>query len=191
MNISLLSESALSYANDINALSIIDIVDEQTNLAATENLKIANNYLKFFKNSCEPKRLELREPLDKFLDEKKLYEEKITNWITAQKKLIGAYNLAIMARNNEIADNKPVEQSLIKSEFVKANIKIKHTGLITDKAMFLACILETSDISWINLIFDKVNETQLNNFVKAHELDGITKNYPGLKIEESASVRVS
>lgn len=82
-----------------------------------------------------------------------------------------------------------MEQALVKTEFVTANVKLKPNATITDKVLFMQTLVETGNTSWINLIFDKVNQSKLNEFCKATGINGRDKLYPGLSVEMVADIR--
>ena len=83
-----------------------------------------------------------------------------------------------------------IEQSKARSEFASATIKEKAKGVVTDKLKFIAALADGGHSGWVNLIFDKVNETQLNNFLKAMGINGRDNRFPGVAVEMIADVRV-
>lgn len=200
-----LPQEAVAIRNDVSALEIIEVNDERTNIAASENLKLVNQRLKAFKDACEPERLRLREPLDQFLALKKEAEDAIETWIAQQKKTIGAFAQEIIRKENErrAAEQKQredeflpaqdvvvMDQAKVKTEFVSSSVKEKPSAAVTDKVLFINTLISTGNISWVNLIFDKVNQSKLNEFCKANSINGRDKLFPGLSVEMIADVRV-
>ena len=192
MNDIMLPETAKKYEIEIMNLAVVKVVDDRSNITAMENLKVVNFYLKDFVSACEPKRKELREPLDKFLEMKKTAQDKIEGWINEQKREIGRYNQEIMRIENEKrqSDSHEIQKTGVKSEFATATIKEKPQATIKDLATFLQCLLESGNISWINLIFDKPNQSKLNDFCKANNFDGKKSSFPGLSIEMIPDVKI-
>lgn len=109
----------------------------------------------------------------------------------AEAEAVGAF-----FEPEQIPDPEPipepvqVEKAIAKSEFVNSSVKMKVSASVSDKGAFIATLLETGNAAWINLIFDKVNQTKLNDFCKAMNIDGVKSKYPGLRVEMIPDVRV-
>jgi hypothetical protein len=205
----ILPEKAQLIANDALSLPVIQVVDERTNIAAAENLKIAKSYFKDFEAACEPERVRLRKPLDDFLSKKKLYTDQFESYERQQKQEIGAYTKGLMDAENarrkaeaerlaaeraiqaEIEGKEAIpvqapiqiEQSKARSEFVSSTVKMKAKGTITDRLEFISALAASGNVGWINLIFEKYNETKLNDFLKAQGIDGEKSSFPGVAVE--------
>lgn len=204
-----LPSEAQVIAKDALSLPVIQVVDDRTNIAAAENLKIAKSTFKDFESACEPMRLSLRKPLDEFLALKKQITDKFELYEKQQKQEIGAYTKRLMDAENarrkaeaerlaaeraiqaEIEGKEAVpvqapiqiEQAKARSEFVSSNVKLKAKGVITDRLEFISALASSGNVGWINLIFEKYNETKLNDFLKAQGVDGEKSTFPGVAVE--------
>jgi hypothetical protein len=196
---------AVKLEKEILDIDIIQVEDDRTNIAASENLKIVSAYYKEFVELLEPKRVELRKPLDDFLSMKKMACDRIDEWIKNQKLTIGKYGQEIIRKENErkrldlIAQNElrgearelqPVTEARAHSEFVKSKVKEKPEATITDLAIFVSTLLSTGNIAYLKMIFDKPNISKLNQFCKLEEINGRDKNFPGLSVEMVPDIKI-
>jgi hypothetical protein len=186
---------AVQCASNSLSYPVIQVVDDRTNIAAADNLKSARQQMKEFEALCEPMRVELRKPLDAFLAEKKKYSDQYEAYERAQKQSIGAYSKKVMdeenARRKADADNPVmIEQAKARSEYAQSTSKLKAYGVITDRMAFIAALAESGNVGWLNLIFEKYNESKLNDFLKSAGIDGDKTTFPGVSVELRADVKV-
>lgn len=227
-----LPAQAVQIEKDVISLPVINVIDDRTNIAAAENLKIVSKFSKEFDEACEPERIRLRTPLDNFLALKKTAKDKIESWINQQKQSIGSYAQKVMKEANEkrrleqerlnaeekarvdkineqrrleaeqngteavietaepVQEAVQIEQVKDRSVFVSTTVKEKPKASVIDRIVFIQTLTETGNAAWVNLIFDKVNESKLNEFCKAMEIDGTKKKFPGLSVDMVADVKV-
>ncbi len=113
-----LPAEAVRIQKEIEAIPIIEVINEKTNIAANENLKIVNQFIKEFDAICEPERVRLITPLNVFYSLRKKASDMIDAWIKNQKLTIGKYGQEIIRKENEM---RRIEQERINAE-IKAEI---------------------------------------------------------------------
>jgi hypothetical protein len=82
-----------------------------------------------------------------------------------------------------------IEKAVVKNEFVTASVKEKPCATVTDMVLFIQTLIENGKDDWAKLIFDKVNQSQLNKFCAAQGINGREKRFPGIAVEMVAEVR--
>lgn len=190
-----LPQTAIEIENKVLNLPVISVIDEKTNIAGNEQLKSMKIYRDEFIEALEPRRKELREPLDLFLALKKCALAVMNNQIDAQEKQIGLYGQEMIRKENERkaleltiqnelkGEDKqfqPITESRSHSEFVKGKVKEKPDASISDLAVFIQGLLDSGNIAYLKMIFDKPNISKLNAFCKLENIDGRNKEFPGL-----------
>jgi hypothetical protein len=211
----IIPKQAAAIINDINNFPVTPVVDDQTNIVANENLKIVNKYWKEYLLFCEDRKKELYKPYKEFIDEIKIGEDLIKDWIFNQKKTIGSYSMELMRKENERRieaqkqideerrkaaaeisapvpePTKPVfvEKSRVKTEFVNASVKMIPSGTITDIMAFLSALQKSKDgQGWYSLIVN-INKAKLDAFCRDQGLNGQDKTFPGVQVTMTPDVR--
>lgn len=241
MNELVVFDQAMPVVRKIADVPLIDVVDERSNVAASENMKLIKLYKDEIETMLEPVRVALYEPYQEFNRRKKVIMDAIDGQLKNQSTAIGVYNRKVLdelnrkrqeearAKAEEEARKRqeelqakadaealrksqetgevvkaevvapvvvePVEVAQVetmkaKTGFASSTVKMKPAPTITDKVMFLDALMTSGNAAFINLIFDKVNESQLKKFCEAMKIDGAGKKFPGLAVEMVADVKV-
>lgn len=147
--------------SELAKINIIKVNDDNTSKAASENIKLANNLIKYFKEQTED---EYKEKKEYTTNRNKIINE-IKELIDKQKIYIGDYELSINRKTN-------------KQEYASSTVSEDYDCEVVDSYMFITALYETNREYWIRELFKEFPIGKLKSFVSSLEI----KKFPGLNI---------
>lgn len=153
--------------SELAKINIIKVNDDNTSKAASENIKLANNLIKYFKEQTED---EYKEKKEYTTNRNKIINE-IKELIDKQKIYIGDYELSINRKTN-------------KQEYASSTVSEDIDCEVVDSYLFVSALYETQREYWIRKLCNYFPISELKNFVKSLEVE----KFPGLNITKKSKV---
>lgn len=166
---------ALHIAEKLSSMPIIEVVDDRTEHAASDQLKAYKAYEEEFAKIIDPIKKEIKAPgvaLDKSL---KPILDYIKEWKDKQKGTLGKFIL-----------NKDIQKT--HTGFSASTAKPKVSARIVDIIAFAKMLLDNGLYAAFVMIFVEYNESKLNLWCESQGYDGLNSLCPGLEIKIIAKV---
>jgi hypothetical protein len=166
---------AQQLAEKLSSIPIIEVIDDRTEHAASDQLKAYSCYEKEFDDIVEPIKKEIKAPgvaLDKSLKPISDYRKE---WRNMQKQTLGKYLV-----NKDIQKTHTVFSASTAKEVINAQI--------IDLALFAETLLQNGQRAAFVSIFSDYNTTKLNAWCEMQGIDFETTLYPGLEGKKVAKV---
>ena len=185
-NLPAISSQAMNILNNIRSHPIIEVTDEFSKKITIEDLKSEKILRKVFEEIIDFEKKIYYEPYKTFLDIIKPINDELDLREKTRKTSLGKYELKLKEKLNHDNENLDIQVMKSKTEFASSTTKEKAVASITDVLVFITCLIETGKASKIRVIFDKINQSELNRFCKEENITA----FPGLNIEIIPDVRI-
>jgi len=152
----------------IYQMQIIKVVDETTEMAASDQLKWHKNTVKELNEILEPIKKELKKPGKEFDDFLRPITAEIQRVEAEQKRTLGSYQIA-----------KNIQKA--QTEFSTSKTKLIPSAWIVDIVLFIVTNINQGREDELKEIFPKWNEAALEKYCIRHNIDFEKVLYPGLE----------
>lgn len=166
---------AQQIAEKLSSILIIEVVDNATEHAASDQLKAYKAYEEEFSKIIDPIKKEIKAPGVAFDKSLKPITDYIKEWKDKQKQTLGKYLVS-----------KEIQKT--HTGFSASTAKEVVSAQIVDTALFAETLLQNGQRAAFVSIFSDYNTTKLNAWCEIQGIDFETTLYPGLEGKKVANV---